>query len=140
MGLFLVGEVVRQQDSNIEFYPTLTSRGIKRLSGADVVINYIRSLLSVDTGTIFYMRKYGTILRKKLFDPLDQETLTDLQTSLTESITTNLPMVDLETLDAYVDSDPTTGRDIVYMDIAFTFDKDTYSITYNLSTDTYVEV
>ena len=56
-----------------------SSGDFKRLEGVNVLINSIRNLLITPLGSYPFQPLYGSLLYKKVFEPLDEQSLEDIQ-------------------------------------------------------------
>jgi hypothetical protein len=141
MNLFLSQEIQPQQLSNYEFFPTITSRGVQQLQGATIVVSILNSFLNTDTDTIFYSRDFGTTVRQLLYDPMDVTLLSAITERLTDEISASIvPPLQLLSIIPKVTTDPATGVSYVNVSISFTFDKNTFTVFANLSTNTYTQI
>jgi hypothetical protein len=141
MNLFLSQQIQPQQLTNYEFYPKITSKGIQQLQGASIVVSILNSFLATDLNTIFYARNFGTSVRTLLYDQMDNTLLSDIKDRLTDEITNSiLPPIQLLSVTPNIINDPVTGQSYISVDVAFTFDKDTFTVSANLSTNTYTQI
>jgi len=72
--------VAGQNDQIFDFLPAVESVGdFQQISGIDVIINSIRTLLLTPLGLYPFDPTYGSLLYKKVFDPLDNQSRNEIE-------------------------------------------------------------
>jgi len=71
--------VAGQFDQIYDYIPAVESTGdFIRIEGIDVIINSIRTLLLTPLGFYPFDPEYGSLLYKKVFDPLDEQSKNEI--------------------------------------------------------------
>jgi len=79
--------VAGQSDNVVDYAPTLTPTGdFNKISGINVLISSIRTLLLTNLGFYPFDPTYGSTLYKKVFDHLDQDTIDGIEYEVRDRI------------------------------------------------------
>ena len=90
----------------------------------DAVKNNIRLLLDTDQGERLMQPTLGVGLKTLLFDNITQETTSQVQLSITDTINTFLPFVTITKMDIEVEDNKGLGPNSIYINLAFNINKD----------------
>lgn len=97
----------------------------------DLILMYIDSFLSTPKGSLFFNREFGTTIYNFIAEPLDDQTISEIQTIFTEELFYSLPMIQFNNVYVYPS---TNNKKTIIVDIEFTFDKQNFKVVRNIST------
>jgi len=94
--------IAGQDDQIYDYLPSVESIGdFQRVEGIDVIINSIRTLLLTPLGFYPFDPEYGSLLYRKIFDPIDQISREEVEYEVRTRVETYDPRIEIEKVEIY---------------------------------------